>query len=175
MTRQRIISKVLIGAAVFVLAACSSSSKSSTAVTTTVGTTAAAPSTTAPAAATTAPAANATIRAAANSKLAQQIIVDAAGLTVYMYVPDGSSTTSKVPTALAQAWPPVLVSGAVIAGSGLSAAKLAAHRQPNGSQQVAYNGHLLYTFANDKAPGDATGQALGGIWYALTPAGAKVS
>ena len=174
MTRRRIISKVLIGAAVLALAACSSSSKSSTAVATTVGTTAVAPSTTAPSA-TTAPAANATIRAAANSKLARQIIVDAAGLTVYMYVPDGSSTTSKVPAALAQAWPPVLVSGTVIAGAGLSAAKLAAQRQPNGSQQVAYNGHLLYTFANDKAPGDATGQALGGIWYALTPAGAKVS
>ena len=56
---------------------------------------------------------------------------------------------------------------------GLTAAKLAAHPQAGGSLQVAYGGHLLYTFANDKAPGDATGQGLGGIWYTVTPAGAK--
>lgn len=110
-----------------------------------------------------------------NSKLGQPIIVDAAGKTVYMYVPDGSSTTSKVPAALAALWPPVVVSGAVIAGPGLAVAKLASDRQADGKTQVAYNGHLLYTFSNDKAPGDATGQALGNVWYVLTPAGAKAS
>jgi predicted lipoprotein with Yx(FWY)xxD motif len=176
MKRRRVISRVLIGAAVVALAGCGSSSKSSTATTTTVGATTSPPSTAAQVIPTTiAPTANATLRAATNVKLAKQIIVDAAGRTVYLYVPDGSSTTSHVPAALAQAWPPVLVSGAVIVGAGLSASKLAADRQSDGSQQVAYNGHLLYTFANDKAPGDATGQGLGGIWFALTPVGAKAS
>ena len=38
--------------------------------------------------------------------------------------------------------------------------------------QVAYNGHLLYRFAGDKAKGDATGeglQAFGGVWKVATP------
>ena len=38
--------------------------------------------------------------------------------------------------------------------------------------QVAYNGHLLYRFAGDKAKGDAKGeglQAFGGVWQVATP------
>jgi predicted lipoprotein with Yx(FWY)xxD motif len=168
MNRRHAISTVLIGSAVLALGACSSSSKSSTATNPT------SPPTSAQPAATT-PTVSATLKAESNAKLGKQIIVDAAGKTVYMYVPDGTGTTSKVAAALKQAWPPVVVPGAVIAGPGLTASKLAADRQGDGSQQVAYNGHLLYTFSNDKAPGDATGQGLGGVWFALTPAGDKVS
>jgi predicted lipoprotein with Yx(FWY)xxD motif len=40
--------------------------------------------------------------------------------------------------------------------------------------QVAYNGHLLYTFLNDVAPGDAKGQDLGDAWYVVSPAGDQV-
>jgi predicted lipoprotein with Yx(FWY)xxD motif len=173
MKRRPVISVVLILSALVALGACSSSSKSGSTATT-LGTNPSAPSTTTPSV-TTPPAAKATLTAQTNAKLGKQIIVDAAGKTVYLYVPDGASTTSKVPAALKAAWPPVVASGAVIAGTGLTAAKLASDRQGDGSQQVAYNGHLLYTFANDKAPGDATGQGLGGIWFALTPAGDKAS
>ena len=165
MRRRIVITGVTCIAVAALLSACSSSSKSSTAATTTTGQPGAAATTTAPT--------NATLRVATNAKLAKPIIVDATGRTVYMYAPDGSSTTSKVPAALKTAWPPVVVTGTVIAGSGLTAAKLAAHPQAGGSLQVAYGGHLLYTFANDKAPGDATGQGLGGVWYTVTPAGAK--
>jgi predicted lipoprotein with Yx(FWY)xxD motif len=180
MKRRPVMSTLLISATVVALAACSSSSKSSTATTTATTTTVAAttstPSTTAAAGSTTvAKSPTATLRVVTNSKLGKQIIVNSAGRTVYMYVPDGSSTTSKVPAALAALWPPVVVSGAVIAGPGLTAAKLASARQADGSTQVAYNGHLLYTFSNDKAAGDATGQALGNVWYVLTPAGVKAS
>jgi predicted lipoprotein with Yx(FWY)xxD motif len=107
--------------------------------------------------------------------LAKPIIVDTAGRTVYMYLPDGASKTSRVPPALKQVWPAVLAPGAAIVGSGLSASKLAVDMQAGGAHQVAYNGHLLYTFAQDTAPGDAKGQGLGGIWFALSPAGTKIS
>jgi predicted lipoprotein with Yx(FWY)xxD motif len=165
MKRRPVLSTLFISATVLVLAACSSSSKTSTA-TTTAG---------AAASTTVASSPAATLRVVTNSKLGKQIIVDSAGRTVYMYVPDGASTTSKVPVALAALWPPVVVSGAVIAGSGVTAAKLASDRQKDGSTQVAYNGHLLYTFSNDKAPGAAAGQGLGNVWYVLTPAGTKAS
>jgi predicted lipoprotein with Yx(FWY)xxD motif len=168
MKRRSVLSTLLVSATVVMLAACSSSSKTSTPATT--ATTAGSVASTIAAATPTA-----TLRVVTNSKLGKQIIVNSAGRTVYMYVPDGAGTTSKVPAALAALWPPVVVSGAVIAGPGLTAAKLASDRQQDGATQVAYNGHLLYTFSNDKAPGAATGQALGNVWYVLTPAGAKAT
>ena len=176
MNRRHVISVALIGAVVL-LGACSSSSKSSTATTVGGAATNAYPTTAQSGPTTTAVTAttNATLGEAMNVKLGKDIVVDAAGRTVYMYLPDGSSKTSKVPAALKTAWPAVVVSGTVIAGSGLSASELAVDMQPSGAHQVAYGGHLLYTFANDKAPGDANGAGLAGIWFALSPTGTKIS
>jgi predicted lipoprotein with Yx(FWY)xxD motif len=91
-----------------------------------------------------------------------------------LFIPDGPSTVSQVPAGIKANWPAVTVSGAPTAGTGLDAAKLVAAAQPDGTNQVAYNGHLLYTFSGDKAPGDAAGQGLGGSWYVLSAAGDKV-
>jgi len=107
--------------------------------------------------------------------LAKEIIVDSAGRTVYMYLPDSSAKVSRVPATLKKVWPAVLAPGAAIVGTGLSVSKLAVDMQPDGAHQVAYNGHLLYTFAQDTAPGDAKGQALGNVWFALSPDGTKIS
>ena len=56
----------------------------------------------------------------------------------------------------------------------LDSTKLGTQTQPDGTKQVTYNGHLLYTFVGDTAPGDANGQALGGVWFTISPAGDKV-
>ena len=48
----------------------------------------------------------------------------------------------------------------------------------DGGKQVTYNGHPLYLFAGDNAPGDTNGQgfdAFGGSWFALSAAGNQVS
>jgi predicted lipoprotein with Yx(FWY)xxD motif len=120
-------------------------------------------------------AAGATLSAATNSKLGKQIVVDSAGMTVYLFVPDGTSKTSKVPSAVKANWPAVKgPSSAPTVGAGLDQSKVAADMQADGSDQVAYGGHLLYTFSGDKAPGDANGQGLGGNWYAVSPAGNRV-
>jgi len=95
-------------------------------------------------------------------------------MTVYLYVPDGTSKTSTVPSGLKQLWPAVTATGAGAAGAGLDASKLTLEPQADGTMQAAYNGHLLYTFQNDKAAGDANGQGLGGIWYVLDADGNKV-
>ena len=42
-----------------------------------------------------------------NAKLHQNIVVDQNGKSVYIYKPDGTGTTSKVPAALKTAWPAV--------------------------------------------------------------------
>ena len=79
--------------------------------------------------------------------------VDSAGKTIYIYKPDGSSTTSKVPAALKAVWPAVTTMSTTAAvGAGLTASEVAV----NSAHQVAYNHHLLYTFKGDTKAGTAT-------------------
>ncbi len=184
-------SRRLIGVAVAIvaalaLAACGDDSGSSSATTGSAGTTAAASaSTTAGGAATTAASSSggaattaaasgsATVSAADNSAIGQTILVNSAGMTLYLFEPDGTATTSAVPAGIKANWPPVVADGTPVAGTGVDASKLSVATQPDGTKQVAYNGHLLYTFISDVASGDAKGQDLGGVWYVVTPAGDK--
>ena len=105
-----------------------------------------------------------------NATIGQPILVDAYGMTVYMFVPDGSGTTSHVTGALRTSWPYVTWGGALSVGSGLTLASATAHPQADNTRLIAYNGHLLYTFVGDFAPGDATGQALN-QFYVLDASG----
>jgi predicted lipoprotein with Yx(FWY)xxD motif len=115
------------------------------------------------------------LKTAANKKLKKKIIVDAAGKTVYVYVPDGTSKTSKVPKALLAAWPPLTATAKnPKVGAGLSPSKLHVETQPDGKKQVSYNGHLLYLFSGDRSRGVANGQGLGKMWYVLSPSGALI-
>jgi predicted lipoprotein with Yx(FWY)xxD motif len=135
-----------------------------------------APSTAAPTTTTASTASSAaTLGLATNAKVGQQIVVDSAGRTVYLFLPDGASNTSRVPAAIKAIWPPVTSSGPPTAGAGLDQSKVTVVVQSDGTRQVAYNGHLLYTFARDTAPGDANGQGLAGIWYVLSAAGTRIT
>jgi predicted lipoprotein with Yx(FWY)xxD motif len=109
-----------------------------------------------------------TVSLSMNAKIGQQVLVDSSGMTLYLFVPDGTSPTSTVPVQFKPNWPPVTAMGAPTAGSGVDVSKLAVHPQSDGTQQVSYNGHLLYTFIMDKAPGDANGQGLGpNNWFVV--------
>ena len=110
-----------------------------------------------------------------NAKLGKEILVDGTGRTVYLYEPDGANTESQVAAGLKSSWPAVTAPGAPAVGSGLDETKVSVQTQSDGAEQVMYNSHLLYLFAGDAAPGDANGQELGGNWFALTPAGEKIS
>ena len=84
---------------------------------------------------------------------AETILADGQGLPLYYYRPD-TATRSLVTGELARLWPP-LTSAAPAAGLG---GKLAVLNDANG-RQVTYNGHPLYTFADDHA-GQVTGQGV---------------
>ena len=159
MKRRHVISVLITAVAVLSVAACGSSSK---------------PSSSSTSSTVAKKKALVTLRLAKNAKLGKQILVNPAGKTVYLYTPDGDGKTSKVPAAIKSSWPPKIAGAASITvGAGLDRTKLVVHKQPNGVQLVAYNGHLLYTFVGDKKPGDATGQGLGGVWFAVLSTGAK--
>jgi hypothetical protein len=58
---------------------------------------------------------------------------------------------------------------------GIDPSKLGTTTQPDGNKQLTYNGHLLYTYAGDTAPGSADGQGIGGIWFVLSATGDKIA
>ena len=97
------------------------------------------------------------------------VLVDAKGFTVYDFHKD-KGTTSSCYGACAGVWPPVLTEGAPTGGEGASASKLGTTKRKDGSLQVTYAGHPLYTYTADTKPGEANGQDIdsyGAEWYAL--------
>jgi predicted lipoprotein with Yx(FWY)xxD motif len=113
--------------------------------------------------------------ALASSELGK-ILVDGAGRTLYLFQADkGMASTCN--GACAGAWPPLTTAGKPIAGSGVSASKLGTTKRSDGTTEVTYNGHPLYTYFGDSAPGQTTGQgstAFGAEWNVLSAAGNKV-
>jgi predicted lipoprotein with Yx(FWY)xxD motif len=84
----------------------------------------------------------------------ETILVDAKGLPLYTYQAD-SPTTSRVTGQLAVLWPPLVAGPSAVRGSDRALTSVAT---TNGDQ-VAYNGHFLYTFTED-SPDHVTGQGV---------------
>ncbi len=104
------------------------------------------------------------------------ILVNSKRHTLYMFAKDKngkSSCNGSCP----KFWPPALQVGKPTAGSGVKASLLGTTRRSNGSRQLTYNKHPLYTFTLDKKAGQTNGEAnlaFGGRWYALSAKGTAV-
>src|SRR6266576_3065711 len=81
-----------------------------------------------------------------------KILVSSKGHTLYMFAKDKNSKSS-CSGSCATFWPPYLQHGKATAGSGVKASLLGTTRRSNGSLQVTYNQHPLYSFALDKKAG----------------------
>ncbi len=94
------------------------------------------------------------------------VLVASDGLTLYIHAGDGTNRSTCTGDCAA-AWPPVLVKAGskVAAGPGVRG-KLATFKRPDGTLQVSYNGRPLYGWTGDSAPGDTTGQGVGGFTVA---------
>ena len=111
----------------------------------------------------------------ASTKLGK-VLVDSQGRTLYLFEAD-KGPMSACSGACAAAWPPLTSTGKPTAGTGLAASKLGTAKRSDGSAEVTYNGHPLYTYAGDGAPGQTNGQGLddyGAEWYVLSAAGNKI-
>jgi predicted lipoprotein with Yx(FWY)xxD motif len=100
------------------------------------------------------------------------ILINASGRSLYLYTADKQKATTCT-GACAKEWPPLVVSGAPVAGSGVTSSMLGTIKDPDGKTQVTYNHWPLYTFAGDSAAGQVKGEGLGGSWFAVTAAGAE--
>ena len=104
------------------------------------------------------------------------IVTDQAGRTLYLFEKD-TGPTSTCSGACAQAWPPLLTGAAPGAGPGATSSLIGSSRRSDGTMQVTYAGHPLYTFSGDRAAGQTNGEGLtafGAGWYVLTPQGMKI-
>ena len=158
---RRLWSAAGLAAVVLALAACASSSSSSSS----------------PAAQNSTPAAAAGSPAAASGNMVLSrtingttVLTNSKGLTLYSFGPD-TSTTSNCNGSCATYWPPV--KGPVTAGPGVTGT-LGTITRADGTVQATYDGHPLYTYVADTAPGQDKGNGLnlsGGVWHDVTVSG----
>jgi predicted lipoprotein with Yx(FWY)xxD motif len=147
-------------AAALVLAACGSSSSGSTG----------SASSSAPSAASSA-ASGTTLKMTTFS--GKKVLTNAQGMAVYWFAVDTSSKSNCSSSCL-KFWP--IVPGPATAGTGVTGTLGVI--TTNGVKQATYDGHPLYTYVGDTAPGQVKGNALnvsGGLWWVMTPTGAKVA
>jgi predicted lipoprotein with Yx(FWY)xxD motif len=102
------------------------------------------------------------------------VLVDAEGKTLYVFDNDQGSTSS-CEGGCATTWPPAATDGDPTAGDGVDAALLGTTDRSDGTTQVTYDGHPLYTYNADTAAGDTNGQGVGGIWWVVGPDGQKIT
>ena len=98
------------------------------------------------------------------------VLTTASGLTLYRFTED-TPGTSKCTGACAKIWPPMLASkGAHVSGP-RGVKGLAVMKVGNGHFQVAFHKVPLYRFAGDKKKGQANGQNVGNVWFAVLKSG----
>ena len=98
------------------------------------------------------------------------VLTAANGRTLYLFAPDTPTRSACYGTCAAY-WPPV--TGPLTAGPGVTG-KLSTITRSDGSVQATYDGHPLYTYIGDSAPGQANGNGLnlnGGLWHEVTVSG----
>ena len=98
------------------------------------------------------------------------VVTNGKGFTLYWFAPD-TPARSVCTGACAQYWPPV--TGPATAGQGVSGT-LSTITRSDGTKQATYDGHPLYTYIADTAPGQAHGNNLnlnGGLWHEVTVSG----
>jgi len=104
------------------------------------------------------------------------ILVSSRGHTLYLFAKDRNGRSS-CSGSCAKFWPPLLSQSRPTAGAGVNSSLLGTTKRSNGSMQVSYNRHPLYTYALDKQAGQTNGEgssAFGAKWYAVSARGTAV-
>jgi predicted lipoprotein with Yx(FWY)xxD motif len=97
------------------------------------------------------------------------VLTNAKGFTLYSFAPD-TPTTSNCNGTCAQNWPPVQGPATAPGIKGT----FGTIKRSDGSAQATFDGHPLYTFVGDTAPGQNKGNGLnaaGGLWHEITTSG----
>lgn len=106
-----------------------------------------------------------------------KILVNSHGRTLYLFARDKGGKSACYGSC-ATYWPPVITKTThVVATAGVKASMLGTTKRRDGKLQVTYNHHPLYLYVGDAKAGSTKGEGLnlsGGLWWAVSPAGAAV-
>jgi predicted lipoprotein with Yx(FWY)xxD motif len=94
------------------------------------------------------------------------VLTNAQGFALYSFAPD-TATKSACSGACAAAWPPVKATATV-------KSPYTSIKRSDGTVQLVFNGHPLYTYVGDTSPGTASGNgvnAFGGLWHEVPASG----
>lgn len=84
--------------------------------------------------------------------------------------PRGSRCTGKCTAT----WSPLTAKGAPTAGPGVESSLLSTFKRADGSTQVLYDGHALYTHKGRGLVSGAGVRSEGGTWYLVAPSGKPI-
>jgi predicted lipoprotein with Yx(FWY)xxD motif len=101
----------------------------------------------------------------------RMILTDQNGMTLYYLTSERESATRCL-LRCADIWPPALANGfGMFTVDPALQGQVTVVKRPSG-MQLAYNGHLLYRFAKDTAPGQVNGDGVysrEGLWVTAAP------
>jgi predicted lipoprotein with Yx(FWY)xxD motif len=107
-----------------------------------------------------------------------KVLSTGGGYALYDFGPDTPTHSACTNDGCVFQWPPLLDTGPIRVGPGVDRSLVGTLKRPDGSTQLSYGGHPLYTYNLDVRPGLITGQAIdqdGGPWYVLDPAGHQIT
>lgn len=102
-----------------------------------------------------------------------KVLTTSKNYVLYVYTPDGKNK-SHCYTTCAATWTPLLTAGKPLVGKGLKKALLSTTKRKDGTIQVTYHGHPLYTYVGDTAALQTNGEGVNGIWFVLNAVGNRV-
>jgi predicted lipoprotein with Yx(FWY)xxD motif len=102
------------------------------------------------------------------------VLVDSSGQPVYMLTSDPAGG-SKCTGSCARSWPPLTANGSPTAGPGTDGSLLSTFTRKDGSKQVEYNDHALYSYTRSGIVAGEGVASNGGIFYLIAPNGKPVT
>ncbi|MCU6479121.1 putative lipoprotein with Yx(FWY)xxD motif [Arthrobacter silviterrae] len=109
------------------------------------------------------------------AKAPGDIVVNGQGMTVYVFDKDiKGSGKSSCSGPCQDLWAPVAAGQGTPVLDGVTGTA-GVITTASGKKQLTLNGMPLYLFSKDAGPGDAKGQGVKNVWWAVNPAGEKVT
>jgi predicted lipoprotein with Yx(FWY)xxD motif len=97
----------------------------------------------------------------AGVQVADGVLTDKAGMTLYTFDKDPANAGKSVCNGgCARNWPPLMASSGATTGGDWSIVT-----RDDGTKQWAYAGKPLYRWIKDQKPGDKTGDGFRGVWH----------
>ena len=89
----------------------------------------------------------------------KMVLTDANGMTLYIFDKDAPGVTNCYEQCAIN-WPPLMADASAKADGEFTLVD-----RTDGTKMWAYKGLPLYLWKDDKAPGDITGDGVGGVWH----------